>query len=53
MGETVVVGTRFTTDDLNRLNKALAGPLKGAYRYHSEFIRAVVLAALDQIEERS
>ena len=53
MGKTVVVGVRFTIDDLNRLNKALAGSLKGAYSNHSEFIRAVVLAALDQIEERS
>ncbi len=51
MGETRVVATRLTVEELVRLDKALAGSLKGVYTNRAEFIRDVVVLALEGIEE--
>lgn len=50
MGKTVVVGLRFTKDDIDRLDKAIKGT--SSFPSRSEFIRYVVLVALDQVEGR-
>lgn len=50
VGKTIVVATRITNEELDQLDKALAGPLKGAYRNRSEFLRSIMLVALKRLE---
>lgn len=51
MGKTVVIATRITAGELERLDNALLGPLKGSYSNRAEFLSRVLLLALDNIEK--
>lgn len=47
MSRTTVVATRITAEELERLDKALLGSLKGSYSNRSEFLHHVIVVALD------
>lgn len=50
MGKTMVIATRVTAEELDKLDRALAGPFKGSYNNRSEFLRSIMLVVLERLE---